>query len=211
MRNINKDTIMKKLIGLLLAILVAVPVWAAETPETQIKQISDEVLEIISNDDELQHKGNTGPAIALIDAKVLQPHFNFRHMTKLGMGKEWRKATPEQQDMLVKEFKTLLVRTYSNALTTYKNPTVRLKPTRNKPTDTEAQVRTKVLQPGIKPVDIDYSLEKLGDEWKVFDVVVAGVSLVTNYRQFFGQEIRNGGVDGLIKSLQAKNREPEKR
>ena len=204
---------MKKLFGLLLAMLVATPVWAAEilTPEVQIKNITDEVLEIIRNDSELQRNGNTGPAIALIDVRVLQPHFNFLHMTKLGMGKEWRKATPEQQDLLVKEFKTLLVRTYSNALTTYNNPTIKFKPVHYKPTDTEVLVRSKVLQPGIKPVDIDYSLEKLGDEWKVFDVVVAGVSLVTNYRQFFGQEVRNGGIDGLIKSLEAKNRDPEKK
>jgi len=204
---------MKKLFGLLLALLLATPVWATEalTPEMQIKNITNEVLTIIRNDMELQNNGNTGPAIQLIDDKVLQPHFNFRHMTSLGMGKEWRKASPEQQNILVQEFKTLLVRTYSNALTIYKNPTVDFKPARYQPTDTEVLVRTQVLQPGIKPVDIDYSVEKLENEWKVFDVVVAGVSLVTNYRQFFSQEVRDGGVEGAIKSLQAKNQSPEKK
>ncbi len=200
---------MKKLFGLLLALLVVAPAWSAEalTPEAQIKQISDEVIEIIHNDAKLQKDGDTASATAQIDAKVLQPHFNFRHMTILGMGKEWRKATPEQQNILVQEFKTLLVRTYSNALTTYKDPTVRLKPARYKPTDPEVLIRTVVLQAGIKPIDIDYSLELLNGEWKVFDVVVAGVSLVTNYRQFFGQEVRRDGIDGLIKSLKAKNRD----
>lgn len=204
---------MNTVFGLLLALLLATPTWAADvvTPETQIKNITNEVLEIIRNDQELQQNGNTDSAIAMIDAKVLQPHFNFQHMTSLGMGKEWRKATPEQQNLLVQEFKTLLVRTYSNALTIYKDPTVNFKPPRYQPTDPEVLIRTQVLQPGIKPVDIDYSLEKLGDEWKVFDVVVAGVSLVTNYRQFFSQEVRNGGVEGAIKSLQAKNQTPEKK
>ncbi len=204
---------MKNIFGLFLAILLAAPVWAAEgmTPEMQIKHISDDVLTIVREDSELQKNGNTGPATQKIDDKVLQPHFNFRHMASLGMGKEWRKASPEQQDILVQEFKTLLVRTYSNALTFYKNPAVDFKPARYQATDTEVLVRTQVLQAGIKPVDIDYSLEKLENEWKVFDVVVAGVSLVTNYRQFFSQEVRNGGVEGAIKSLQAKNQTPEKK
>lgn len=204
---------MKRVFGLLLALLLAAPVWAGAVvpPETQIKEITNEVLDIIRNDAELQKNGNTATAIAMIDAKVLQPHFNFSHMTSLGMGKEWRKATPEQQNLLVQEFKTLLVRTYSNALTIYKDPTVNFKPARYQPTDTEVLIRTQVLQPGIKPVDIDYSLEKVGDEWKVFDVVVAGVSLVTNYRQFFSQEVRNGGIEGAIKSLQAKNQSPEQK
>ena len=204
---------MKKLFGFFLALLLVAPVWAAEvlTPETQIKNITDEVLAIIHKDTELQTNGNTGPATEQIDQKVLQPHFNFRHMTALGMGKEWRKATPAQQDTLVQEFKTLLVKTYSNALNTYKDPVVNFKPARYQPTDTEVLVRTQVVQAGIKPVDIDYSLEKLENEWKVFDVVVAGVSLVTNYRQFFSEEVRKAGVEGAIKSLQVKNQTPEKK
>lgn len=204
---------MKRLFGVLLALLLAMPLraTAAVTPEAHINTITNEVLDIIKSDKDLQANGSTATAIALIDAKVLQPHFDFQHMTALGMGKEWRKATPEQQAALVKEFKTLLVRTYSNALTIYKSPTVTLKPARYQPADTEVLIRTQVQQPGIKPVDIDYNLEKLGETWKVFDVVVAGVSLVTNYRQFFSQEVRNGGVEGAIKALQNKNQTPEKK
>jgi phospholipid transport system substrate-binding protein len=203
---------MKSLLGVLLALLLAVPVHAAEsvTPEMQVKTITDEVLTIIREDKELQSNGKTDTAIPLIDQRVLQPHFNFQHMTKLAMGKEWRKATPAQQEILVKELKTLLVKTYSNALTIYKAPTVEFKPVRYQATDAEVLVRTQVLQTGIKPVDIDYSVEKLEGGWKVFDVVVAGVSLVTNYRQFFSQEVNNGGVEGAIKALHAKNQAPEK-
>lgn len=204
---------MRKIFGLLLTLMLAAPGWAAGvvTPEMQIKDITSAVLDIIHNDPDLQKNGDPGVAIQEIDKKVLQPHFNFRHMTSLGMGKEWRKASPEQQETLVQEFKTLLVRTYSNALTIYKDPTVNYKPVRYQPADPEVMVRTQVLQDGIKPVDIDYNLEKQDNEWKVFDVVVAGVSLVTNYRQFFSQEVRNGGVEGAIKSLRVKNQTLEKK
>ena len=128
-------------------------------------------------------------------------------MTTLAMGKEWRKATPEQQNILIQEFKTLLERTYSNALTIYKNPSVNFKPSRYRPADSEVQIRTQVVQSGLKPVDIDYVLEKQGEKWTIFDVVVAGVSLVTNYREFFAQEVHKGGIEAAIKSMQAKNQE----
>lgn len=204
---------MKKLFALLLVLFLAHPAWAVEelTPEMQVKHITDAVLEIIRNDKDLQNNGNTGPATQLIDERVLQPHFNFLHMTKLGLGREWRKASPAQQETLVKEFKVLLVNTYSNALTIYKNPTVNFKTSRYKVTDTDVMIRTQVLQTGTAPVDIDYNVEKLGNEWKVYDVVVAGVSLVTNYRQFFSQEVRKGGIEGAIKSLQTKNQAPGKK
>lgn len=198
---------MNRLLALILLTLLLLPTQAlAELvpPDTLIRSISNEVVEIIKNDQDLQSKGEVTAAVAQIDTKVLT-HFNFKHMTALAMGKEWRKATPEQQGVLVKEFKNLLVRTYSNALTVYKNPTVTFKPARFQPADTEALIRTQVQQPGSNPVDIDYHLEKLSDSWQVFDVVVAGVSLVTNYRDYFTQEVRNGGVEGAIKSLQAKN------
>lgn len=204
---------MKKIIGFLLTILVTIPAWAGAslTPEAQTKIFTDKVINIIRNDHDLQTNGNVTNATDMIDRTVLQPHFNFNHMTALAMGKEWRKATPAQQNTLVGEFKTLMVKTYSSALTIYTNPTVEFKKSRYRSTDTEVQIRTKVIQPGHNPVDIDYILEKQGDEWKVFDVVVAGVSLVTNYRDFFTQEVRKGGVEGAIKSLQEKNQGPEKK
>ena len=198
---------MKKLIVLVFAALFATLALAQEAPDALVKRVTEEVLDIVRQDKNIQN-GDSRKAIELVDAKVI-PHFNFAHMTALAVGKEWRKASPQQQQQLTAEFKTLLVRTYSNALTSYKNQRVIFKPFRMNPGDSDVQVRTEVDQPGNKPVQLDYSLEKLDAGWKVYDVNVAGISLVTNYREQFGQEIRNGGIDGLIKTVAAKNKSLE--
>ena len=198
---------MKKIIALIFATLVAVTAQAQETPDVLIKQVTEDVLEIVRNDKDIQ-AGNTQKAIDLVDKKVL-PHFDFLHMTALALGKDWRKATPQQQQQLTAEFKTLLVRTYSNALTGYKNQKVVYKPFKMNAGETDVLVRTEVLQPGSKAVQLDYSLEKKESGWKVYDVTVAGISLVTNYRDQFAQEVRNGGVDGLIATVAAKNKSLE--
>ena len=198
---------MKKIIALIFATLVAVTAQAQETPDVLIKQVTEDVLEIVRNDKDIQ-SGNTQKAIDLVDKKVL-PHFDFLHMTALALGKDWRKATPQQQQQLTAEFKTLLVRTYSNALTGYKNQKVVYKPFKMNAGETDVLVRTEVLQPGSKAIQLDYSLEKKESGWKVYDVTVAGISLVTNYRDQFAQEVRNGGVDGLIATVAAKNKSLE--
>lgn len=174
-------------------------------PDVLVKTVTDEVLDIIRKDKDIK-AGSTKRAIELVEQKVL-PHFNFTRMTALAIGKDWRQATPEQQMVLTEEFRDLLVRTYSNALTAYKNETVDYKPFKMKPDETDVTVRTQIHQSGARqPITLDYSLEKNGNTWKVYDVIVAGVSLVTNYRSSFATEIRNGGIDGLIKTLQAKNK-----
>ena len=178
-----------------------------DSPDALIKKVSDDVLTIVRQDKDIQ-SGNTKKAMDLVEAKVL-PHFNFQHMTALAMGKDWRKATPEQKKRLSEEFKTLLVRTYSNALTGYRDQTIRYKPVKMQSGDEEVLVRTEIVQPGNKPIQLDYALEKLADGWKVYDVVVAGVSLVTNYRDTFSQEVRANGVDGLVQMLVAKNKQLE--
>ena len=198
---------MKKIIALIFATLVAATAQAQETPDVLIKQVTEDVLEIVRNDKDIQ-SGNTQKAIDLVDKKVL-PHFDFLHMTALALGKDWRKATPQQQQQLTAEFKTLLVRIYSNALTGYKNQKVVYKPFKMNAGETDVLVRTEVLQPGSKAVQLDYSLEKKESGWKVYDVTVAGISLVTNYRDQFAQEVRNGGVDGLIATVAAKNKSLE--
>ena len=195
---------MKKLIALVFAVLLASPALAQEAPDVLVRRVTEEVLEIVRKDRDIQN-GNTQKAVELVDQKVL-PHFDFRHMTALAVGKDWKKASPGQQQQLTAEFKTLLVRTYSNALTSYKNQKIVYKPFRMNPGDSEVLVRTEVIQPGSKPVQIDYSLEKADGGWKVFDVVVAGISLVTNYRDQFAQEVRSGGIDGLIAAIAAKNK-----
>lgn len=190
--------------ALLLWMLAAAPVFADEqTPDVMIKAVTNEVLQIVRTDKELQ-SGNTKRAIELVEEKVL-PHFNFTRMTQLAVGRDWRTASPEQQQLLAEEFKTLLVRTYSNALTSYRDQAVDFKPFKMQPGETDVVVRSEIKQPGGQPVQLDYSLAKSNNDWKVYDVVVAGVSLVTNYREQFMQEVRNGGIDGLIKSLQKKN------
>jgi len=198
---------MKQLLAFLFAGFVATTALAQESPDALVMKITEEVLDIVRKDKDIQ-SGNTRKAIELVDAKVL-PYFNFQHMTALAVGKDWRKASTQQQLQLSTEFKTLLVRTYSNALTGYKNQKVVFKPFKMNPGETDVLVRTEVQQPGAKAVQLDYSLEKLDSGWKVYDVTVAGISLVTNYRDQFAQEIRNGGMDGLIQSVAAKNKSLE--
>jgi phospholipid transport system substrate-binding protein len=200
-------SMMKKLLALAVAACLSLPVLAQQAPNDLVQQVTEEVLEVIRKDREIQN-GSTSKVIDLVDQKVL-PHFNFLRMTALAVGKDWRRATPQQQQQLATEFKTLLVRTYANALTGYRNQKVIYKPFRMKPEETDVLVRTEVQQPGSKPVQLDYSLELRDGSWKVYDVTVAGISLVTNYRDQFSQEVRAGGVDGLIASIATKNRSLE--
>lgn len=198
---------MKKVFAFVASVFFATSVLAQEAPDVLVQQVSSEVLEIIRSDKDIQ-SGNTQKVIDLVEKKVL-PHFNFQHMTALAVGKDWKKANAQQQQQLAAEFKTLLVRTYANALTGYKNQKLVYKPFKMAAGETDVLVRTEVLQPGSKPVQIDYSLEKLDAGWKVYDMTVAGISLVTNYRDQFAQEVRNGGLDGLISTISAKNKSLE--
>jgi len=179
----------------------------AQAPDALVKDVTQDVIAIVKQDKDIQ-SGNTKKTIALVEQKVL-PHFNFTRMTALAMGVNWRKATPDQQKLLIDEFRTLLVRTYSTALTSYRNQAIDFKPLRAQPADTDVTVRSEVRQSGAEAVTIDYSMEKTPSGWKVYDVVIGGVSLVTTYRDTFANEIRNAGVDGLIKTLSDKNRQLE--
>ena len=199
----------KSLFALLLGLVLAVsPLFAQEdAPDVMVKKITEDVLTIVRQDKDIQ-SGNTRRAIELVDAKVL-PHFNFQRMTSLAMGRDWNKASPEQKTRLTEEFKILLVRTYSNALTSYRDQTLRYKPFKMQPGETDVVIKTEIVQPGAKPIQLDYSLEKQGNDWKVYDVIVAGVSLVSNYRDTFNQEVRANGVDSLIQMLANKNKQME--
>jgi len=187
-------------------VLVAAPAQAQEAPDALVKRVAEETLSAIRADKDLQ-AGNPAKVKQLIESKLL-PHFDTARMTALAMGRNWRAATPEQQKRLTEEFQTLLIRTYSNALTNYRDNTMNYKPLRANPGDTEVIVRTEVTRPGQAPVQIDYSMEKTPEGWKAYDVVVAGVSLVTNYRDEFNDVIKSSGVDGLIKTLAEKNKGP---
>jgi phospholipid transport system substrate-binding protein len=182
----------------------AAPALAQEAPDALVKRVSQEVLQIIKSDPLVQ-AGNEARIREVIETKLL-PNFNFQRMTSLAMGRNWRAANPDQQKRLVEEFRTLLVRTYSGALNQYRNETIDYKPLRMAATDADVTVRTAVMKPGGNPVQIDYSMEKLPDGWKAYDVIVGGVSLVTNYRDEFNEQIKAGGVDGLIKTLADRNK-----
>ena len=190
----------------LLGVLVGVaPVRAQEvSPDQLVKTVTLDVVDLIAKDKEIR-AGNRAKLVELIDAKVL-PHFNFNAMTALALGQSWNKATPEQKKRLTEEFRTLLVRTYASALAAYSEQKFDFRPLRAKPTDTDVTVQVRVLQPGTQPVPIDYSMEKTASGWKVYDVMVGGVSLVANYRTEFNNVVRESGIDGLVKNLNAKNR-----
>lgn len=203
---------MKRFFGifaLMLSNLLVFPAWSMElAPDRLVDRTVKEVIEIIQKDEELK-SGNKEKMLDLIETKIL-PHFNFARMTQLAMGQHWSKAVPEQQNKLVDEFRTLLVRTYSNALTSYYDETIKVNPIPALGNSTETTVRTVVIQgKGKEPVPIDYSMEKKSDGWKVYDVTVAGVSLVTNYRGTFNSQVRKGGVEGLLRALADKNKSLE--
>ncbi|HEX6691021.1 MAG TPA: ABC transporter substrate-binding protein [Burkholderiales bacterium] len=202
---------MRKLLALL-AIVSVLPLAHAQeatAPDVLVKNVTLEVVDIIAKDKEIR-SGDRAKLIGVIDAKVL-PHFNFASMTALAMGQNWKNATPEQKKQLVDAFRTLLVRTYASALAAYSEQKFDFRPLRAKPTDTDVTVQVRVIQPGAQPVPIDYSMEKTAAGWKVYDVMVGGVSLVANYRTEFANVVRNSGVDGLIRDLQAKNKSLEQK
>ena len=183
------------------------PVWAAdEAPDAFIKRITNETLDLIKADKSLR-SGDMGKLIQLVDAKLM-PHVNFRRMTALATGPAWRKATPEQQKRLQDEFKILLVRTYSGALSQVSDQVVVVKPLRAGQEDKNLVVNTEVRGKG-DPIQLDYRLEKTPGEgagWMIFDLNVLGVWLIENYRTQFTKEINAGGIDALIASLAARNK-----
>ncbi len=178
-------------------------VSAQESPDALVKKNTTEILAAIKADKDLA-AGNQKKIEKLAEEKIL-PLFNFVRMTQLAVGRNWKDANEAQKKSLIDEFRTLLVRTYSTSLTQYRNQTIDVKPTKMVATDTEVVVKTQIVQPGGQPIPIDYSMEKSGDSWKVYDVLIDGVSLVTNYRSSFNTEIQKSGIDGLIKSLSDRN------
>ena len=175
-------------------------------PDALARSVTNAGLRILRQDKDLSN-GNNAKVNALVEQKIL-PLFDFKHMTQLAVGKHWPKASSEQQDALTGEFRTMLVRTYTSSLTSVADYKIEFKPFRASPGDAEVVVSTEVTKPGTPPIPIDYRLEKLANGWKVFDVVVDNVSLVTVYRNSFNSEVRKGGVDGLIAALARRNQKP---
>ncbi len=179
----------------------------AEAPDVLIKRLSTEVLDAIKADKGVQ-AGDTTKVVALVDTKIM-PNVNFARMTASAVGRNWKQASPEQQKRLQDEFKVLLVRTYSTALSEVRDQTIAMKPLRSSPEDTEVIVRSEVKGRG-DPIQLDYRMEKSATGWKIYDLNVLGVWLVETYRSQFAQEISANGVDGLITKLADRNKSAKK-
>ena len=190
----------------ILMLALAAPLALADevAPDALVKAVTVEVLALIRQDKDIQ-AGNPTKIADLVETRIL-PLFDFDRMTQIAMARNWRLATPEQQKLLTAEFKSLLVRTYSIALSSYRNQVIEFRPSRLAPGDTEVTVKSVIKQPGTAPLSMDYDLEKTSATWKVFDVKIEGMSLVTTYRETFANKVRESGVEGLIQSLSEKNR-----
>lgn len=198
---------MKKVFALMFGLLLTCASMGAHAdmvePDVLIKNTVEEVLEIVRQDQDIR-AGNQKKILELVDAKVL-PHFNFARMTQLAVGKYWRSATPEQKQALVTEFRNLLVRTYTKAFTVYQDQAVDVKPFRMPAGATDVTIKTVIVKPGTQSIPVNYDMEKTPTDWKVYDLSIEGVSLVTSYRGTFSEQIQQGGIDGLIKTLVEKN------
>jgi phospholipid transport system substrate-binding protein len=197
---------MKRLLAMMLVGMLSLSAQAQEdesTPDGLIMSTVREVLAVVKQDKSIVQ--NQARLLELVDARIL-PHFDFTRMTKLAVGRPWRTATPEQQEALTREFRAMLVRTYTKVFSTYPDPRVEVESARMLAAD-ESTVRTVIRVSDGRVVKVDYEMKKGTDGWKAFDVTVEGISLVTSYRGSFADEIKQVGIDGLIKALAGKNRE----
>jgi len=194
---------MKRFAPMLLAgaLLIAPSANASgPAPDALVRSTVDEVLAVIKK------TKDSRTLVELAEKKVVA-HFDFRTMTRLAMGRSWAQASPAQQQALERAFRTLLVRTYTTALSqTPADSKVEVKPAAMKPGDTEVVVTTLAFEPGRKPIQIDYRMARTDGSWKVYDVVVENLSLVINYRGSFQSEISRSGIDGLIRTIEDKNK-----
>ena len=172
-------------------------------PDELVKKVTDDILATVKSDKALA-AGDKEKALKLAEEKVL-PLIDFQEATRLAVGRSWREASKEQQQQLVEQFRRMLVRTYSNALGRYEGQTMKVLPSHYKPDDTDVTVRNQYIRPGQKPVELDYAMHKTDEGWKIYDIVVEGVSLVLTYRSEFDAIVKQNGIDGLIKRLAEKN------
>ena len=172
-------------------------------PEELVRKVTQDVLDAIRSDKQLA-AGDRQKALKLAEEKVL-PHIDFEEATRLAVGRAWAQATPEQRKKLVEEFRRMLVRTYSNAISAYEGQTMKVLPVRMKPGDTEVTVHNQYIRAGGTPLPVDYQMHKTDQGWKIYDITVEGVSLVLTYRSEFDAVVKQSGIDGLIKRLEEKN------
>jgi phospholipid transport system substrate-binding protein len=172
-------------------------------PEVLVKQTADDVLAIVKNDKDIQ-AGNQQKLFAVVEEKII-PNFDFDRVCRMVLGKNWKSASPEQQALFQKEFRSLLLRTYASALGKYRDQVIEYRPMQTDASEKNVTVKTQIIQKGGQPIAVDYSLVKGPAGWKVYDITIENVSLVTNYRSQFSSEIRQNGLDSLNKKLADKN------
>lgn len=190
-------------------LLMAGPVMAAaQAPQALVEETSKLMLGKLKEEAAVI-KAEPGRIYELVNQIVL-PHFDFEYMSQMVLAKYWQRATPAQKKAFVEEFRTLLVRTYATSLNQYTDQKLTFKPFRPEARPELATVHSEVAQPVGFPIPIDYRLRQEGEQWKVFDVVIDGVSLVTNYRSSFAKEVRDSGLDGLVKTLADRNKQVSK-
>ena len=196
---------MKRLLSVLLAALCWAGVAQAEilAPDVLIRNTVHEVIEVVRTDEDIK-AGDLQKTLALVDEKVL-PHFDFKRMSRLAVGKYWRRASEEQKQALTTEFRNMLVRTYTKVFSVYRDQTIDVEPLKATSDEDEVTVKTTITKPGTSSIPVNYEM-KLGENgWKVFDIYIEGVSMVMSYRSTFGSQIQESGIDGLIKALAEKN------
>jgi len=190
--------------SLLFVFTLSASAQAQEAPDELIKRISEEILEVAKTDKQIQ-AGSQQRIMEVVQGKII-PHVNFQRMTSMAAGRFWREATPEQQSALTNEFRTLLIYTYSGAISQIRNQKLEFRPMRGAPDDTEVEVRSSVIQSRGEPIQLNYRLEKTPNGWKIFDVNILGAWLVETYKSSFASEISKGGIDGLIRTLADRNK-----
>jgi len=197
--------ILVRTIGFLL-ILTGLPALAQSDlpPDALVRKITEDVLAAVKVDKDLQ-AGDVKKALALAEQKVL-PYIDFAEAVRLAVGRPWAGATPAQREHLTREFRSMLVRIYSNSIDGYRGQTMRVLPVRMEPGATDVSVRNQYLRPGRPPVPVEYAMRRTAEGWKIYDIVVENVSLVLTYRAEFDRVIRDSGIDGLIRRLAEKNR-----
>ena len=195
---------LKNIIFLWVLSFASANVYSNIGPDELVRKTADDVISTIKQDKDIQ-AGDTNKIYKLAEEKIL-PNFDFERISRLVLGKAWRKATDKQKTEFKYEFKNLLLRTYAVALSKYKDQKIEYKPLRMKPTDEIVTVKTEIIQSGGQPIDVDYALAKQDDGWLVIDIIIEGVSLVTNYRSQFASEIKKNGMDSLIIELAKKNK-----
>jgi len=199
-----KSKFLKLLPAFVFAAVMTGAAWSQSAPDKFVEDLSTKVIERLKSDKQIQ-AGDLNRISELVDT-TLMPHVNFERMTALSVGRAWREATPEQKKQLMSEFRTLLLRTYSNAFTAVRDQSISMKPFRGNAADAEVIVRSEIVQTRGEPIQLDYRLEKADNSWKIYDLNVLGVWLVQTYRNQFAQEISAAGIEGLIKSLADKNK-----